>query len=69
MVLREVAGWDAGRYDEVAAWELREVLLAYEWMQRAHALVNFRHEQLLYVLGGSSEKKAPTLPLILRDDD
>ncbi len=67
--MREVAGYDPARYEEVVNRELREVLLAYEALVRERALVSYRHEQLVYVLGGTKEKKAPMLPPILKDDD
>jgi hypothetical protein len=68
-MVREVSDWDADQAERVSAWDLREVLLAYEAFLREQALVVYRHEQLLFVLGGTKDKKPPARPAILRDDD
>ncbi len=67
-VLREVARYNPALYEDVAAQDLREVLLSFEAMVRERELVAFRHSQLLFVLGGTGDKTPPKMPDILRDD-
>jgi hypothetical protein len=62
-VLRDVAGYDPTKYEVIARMDLREVLLSFEGRLRERILVQHRHDQILFIHGGSKNKKEPTLPI------
>lgn len=62
-LIRDLAGHDPGRFAEVRGWLLSDALSAFEARLRERALIDYRHEQLLYSFGGLKAK--PKLPRIL----
>lgn len=65
-LIRELADWDPGRYDEVARRPLAEALLAAWIRARELAVEQRRFEVLSWQLGGSG--RPPELPEILRGE-
>jgi hypothetical protein len=70
MIVREVAGHDPARFDEVMSWALREIFLTYEAKMKVEARRSYEAEVLVWATLAPHQKnppKAPDLPKILRD--
>jgi hypothetical protein len=69
-LIRELAdyvpGADYERYEAVKQWPLSEALISYKQRLRQQRLVEYRHQGLIYVLGGLKHK--PKRPKILDED-
>lgn len=67
--MREIAEYDPARYEAIVNRALVEVLFAYEARLRIRELEAYRHQELIFVLGGTKDKTPPVQPAILREDD
>lgn len=69
-LVRVLAEYNPGLFDQVLSWPLRDALLALEHRKREEALVAYRHEQVLFTLQAPYVKKGqlkpPRVPAILR---
>ena len=65
-MIREVAGNNASRYEEISAWPLGEVLLAFEAGARVRAEEQHRFNVLSWQIGGQG--KPPEPPGILKGE-
>lgn len=68
-LVRELAGWNVSRYDEILRWPLREALASYEAKLREQAAEDYRTELLCFAVQAPYLKKdarPPELPEILR---
>lgn len=63
-MIRELAGYDPARVPAVLRYPLRDGLVAFSERMRIEALAAYRHETLLFVLGGTKEQPRP--PSILQ---
>lgn len=66
--MREVAGWDAARIEEVSYWPLRELLLGLLQLRRRQAREHYRHELAVWAMLAPHQKdpsKPPDPPPIL----
>lgn len=67
-MVRELAGYDYDKAQQVLLWPVREALLAFEERLRQQALDSYRHELLVWAVMAPHAKKvpeAPALPSIL----
>lgn len=65
-MIREVAGNNASRYEEISAWPLGEVLLAFERRARDRAEERHKFAILSWQIGGQG--KPPEPPGILKGE-
>lgn len=70
-MVRELAGGDVARYEDVLGWPLGDALAAYEDRLRDDAqrdyYVRFLSWSVLAAMGATKSKKPPELPGILKD--
>lgn len=69
MIVREIAGWDYARAQQLLDWPLREVLLAYLHLVRDRALADHRFNTIMWRIGSAFGGKSnpPRPPPILKD--
>jgi hypothetical protein len=65
-VIREVARYDVGRYEQISAWPLAEALLAYEACVIERAERAHRHNQISWQIGGGGNQ--PQRPAVLGEE-
>jgi hypothetical protein len=62
LVVRQVGGWDACRIRQVAAWPLRELLLAYIDILKCQALERYEHDLAVWAQLAPHQKDPPSPP-------
>jgi hypothetical protein len=70
-MIREVAGFDPARAQQVLDWPLRETLLSYVQVMKAAAAVQYRHDVAVWASlapHAKKQSKPPRVPLILRPE-
>jgi hypothetical protein len=65
-VIREIARYDASRYEQISAWPLAEALLAFEARMIERAERAHWHNTLSWQIGGGG-KSAPKAPAVLEE--
>lgn len=61
-MIREVAGFNPGRFEEVKNWPLRELFLAFLDRMRETARRNYETELLVWAILAPHQKRAPKPP-------
>jgi hypothetical protein len=70
-MVRELAGFDPDRAQVILRWPLREACLCYVERLKREAMIEYRHQAMLWAsIAPHSTKKTdpPRLPTILRPD-
>lgn len=65
-MIREIARYDVGRYEQISAWPLAEALLAFEARVIERAQQSHWQNTLSWQIGGG--KKPPKRPAVIEED-